>query len=212
MGRWGLSLVLGLMVSGAFAGTACSKSESPADDGTPTKDGGSGDTGSTTLPSPTGDAGTVTTPTTDSGTPAASDGGIQGPSFDLTKIASIQGTFITDQSAVAGAQTNATVTWSFKIDNISDMTQTSGTARWNVQATNVTNGNMSDFGPDTNVDMTVTNVSGKADFNTLSPSYVLVQVNEGKIVDFYFYRRVVDDTETNPTDKPHNVTYTTTAK
>lgn len=214
MRRWAWSLVLGVFV---FVGTssmmACSKASSSEDTGG--KDAGKGDSSSsTTLPSPNpnGDAGTVTTPTTDSGTTPTSDGGISGPSFDLTKIASIQGTFVTDQSAVAGVQTSATVTWSFKIDNISDMSQTSGTARWNVQATNVVGGNMSDFGPDTDVDMTVTNVSGKADFNALTPSYVLVQVNEGKIVDFYFYRRVVDDSETNPTDKPHNVTYTTTAK
>lgn len=210
---WALCNVV--VATALVASAACSKGSTPADDETTSGSdgGGKSDGGGTNLPNPntpgTQDAGSVgpgpTTPT--------SDGGIQGPTFDVTKVASIQGTFVTDKTGLNGVNSNATVTWSFKIDNISDLTQSSGSATWNVQATNVVGGNMSDFPPDVNVALTVTNVSGQAEFNALDPNYVLVQVQDGKIADFFYYRRVIDDNEPQPPpDKPHNVTYTVTTK
>lgn len=216
MRKFGWALCNVVVATALVASAACSKGSTPADDdSTSGGDAGSakGDSGGTNLPNPNTpgkqDAGSVGPGTSDGG----SDGGIQGPTFDVTKVASISGTFVTDKTGLNGVNSNATVTWSFKIDNISDLTQSSGTATWNVQATNVVGGNMSDFPPDVNVALNVTNVSGQAEFNALDPNYVLVQVHDGVIADFYYYRRVISDTEPQPPpDKPHNVTYTVTTK
>lgn len=214
MRRFGWILSNVLVATTLIVVAACSKSSTPADDDSSGGDGGGTRTdsgGGTNLPNPN------TTGNPDAGGGAdvavASDGGIQGPTFDVTKVASIQGTFVTDKSAVNGVSTNATVTWSFKIDQIGDLSSGTGSANWNVQATNVVGGNASDFPPDTNVALDVTSVSGVTEFNALSPSYVLVHINDGKVTDFYFYRRVIDDNEPQPPpDKPHNVTYTVTSK
>jgi hypothetical protein len=192
------------------AAAACSKATVPADDVPASSSGGPShkDGGGTMLPPGVTDDGGG-----GDGSTAGPDGGIQGPTFDLTKIASIQGTFVTDQTGLNGINSNATVTWSFKMDKFSDLSQTSGTANWNVTATNVVGGMASDFPPDVDVPMTYQNVAPKAEFNALTPNYVLVQSFEGKVInDFFYYRRTIGDNETNPPDKPHNVTYTVTLK
>lgn len=204
----------------ALLATACSKASEPAVNDVSPRDGGSSN--------PDGSVNVPTPPVTNNGDPdsstpvTANDGGIQGPAFDMTAIASLQGTFVTDKTGLQGVQSNATVTWSFKIDNIGDATQPVTTAKWSAQATNVTGGNVSDFPPDTNVSLSLQRTSAGADpasgvwelyGNEQSPYvYILVKVEGGHIVDLHYYKRLLDDSETNPADKPRNVIYTATNK
>lgn len=209
--------LLMVALAGGAAVVACSKADDVEAD-EDTGDGGRGDSGAgaetTTAPVPS-----TQNPQGDSGTTTV-DGG-WGPSFDITTVASIQGSFVTDQTAANGVSTGAQVTWSFKIDGIVDATQAVTSAKWSAQATNVSGGPASDFPPDANIALQLQRTSGTDprtatyEFygNELSPYvYVLVKIEAGKIVDLFYYRRLLDDNETNPPDKPHNVSYTVTNK
>ncbi len=202
--------VLTLTAVAAALAPACSKAE-PVDEDPPVKsDGGSssGDGGGVSVQQP-GPA----VPGSDSGTSSTD---AAAPAFDLTKVASIQGTFVTEQTGLNGVNSAATVNWSFKIDAFGDVTQASTTARWNNQATSVTGGNAADFPADTNLTLQVTHPSaGTWEFydNEVSPYvYILVKIADGSIKELYYYRRLLDDSETNPPDLPKNLKYTVTTK
>jgi len=214
------SFFVSLTLASTFVvAAACSKADSvESDDGRPaSREGGT---------APTDEGGiTVTTPPNppkaDGSTTPGPDAG--NPSFDITKVATITGTFVTDQTANDQVPTTSTVTWSFTISGIGDPTQPTTTATWNAHPTNVTGGGTtSDFPPDTNIALSLQQMSGSADpragawefyGNELSPYvYILVKYSAGQIVDFHYYRRILDDTETNPVDKPRNLTFTTTNK
>jgi hypothetical protein len=181
---------------------------------TPVDDGGSLDAGSVDGSGVTAPDGSDSSIELDAAEPA--------PTFEITRVASISGTFVTDKTASDGVPTNATVTWKFTIDAIGDATLASTTARWNAQAVAISGGNASDFPPDTNISLSLTRTSATADPRTgtwefyafqASPHvYILVKVDAGRIIETYYYRRQVEDTETNPPDKPRNVTYSTTSK
>lgn len=143
-----------------------------------------------------------------SGSTSSDDGGVQGPTFDLASVAKIEGSFVTDKTGLNGAQSSATVSWHFKIDQIK-----ATTAQWSAEATDVAGGNLTDFPADTAIELAVTaNGTGSYDLyatqNDPHYAYVLVQIRNNKIADLFYYRRLLDDTETNPADKPRNVVYT----
>jgi len=212
------SLVSIFILTALVVGAACSKADPVEEHGTrrATRDGGGSDDGNvplTTSPTPigTGSDGS-TTPPQDAGN----------PTFDITKVASISGTFVTDMTANDGVSTSSTVTWSFTIDGIGDATQPTTTAKWSAQATTVTGGGTTaDFPPDTNIALSLQQQSGTGDprtgawefyGNELTPYvFILVKYEAGQIVDFYYYRRIVED-EGTPADKPRNLTFTTTNK
>ncbi len=176
-----------------------------------TKDKPAGDSG-LTVPTPVG---TLPTPGVDSGTPVgdAALPNISGPSFDLSKVNTIEGTFVTDKAPVNGIQTNATVTWAFKIQSITP--PPSSTAKWSATATNVVGGNISDFPPVAGLSLSLQQAPSPAQFEFYAAdfgtprNYVLIQHGESRILEFHFYRRLIDDGETQPVaDKPRNIVYT----
>ena len=203
-----------LLSAAAFAcalTAACANSTNTEDTAPKKKEPAAADAG-LTVPVPTG---TLPAQGNDSGTPVADAavGNISGPSFDLAKVSTIEGTFITEKAPVNGLQTNATVTWSFKIANITP--PPSSTATWSAQATNVVNGNVSDFPPVSNLALSLGPAPSPAqyefygsDFGTPS-NYVLIQHAEGRILTFRFYRRTIDNGEPQPPpDEPKSILYT----
>jgi hypothetical protein len=219
----GLASVVSFSVAiGALAtAVACSKADDPGPQGVTRREAGAPQ--SPEQPAPVAQTGgTISVPTADGGTQtvpvdAGQSGGvtgISGPSFDVNTVTSIEGTFVTDQTpGLDGFPTSATVTWSFKIANISP--PPSSTATWTAQATNVGGGNPSDYPAVYDLPVTLQASAAPAQWEFYgddygSPrNYVLVQTGEGKITGFYFFRRVIDDSEPTPVpDQPRNVTYT----
>jgi hypothetical protein len=151
----------------------------------PTADGGAG----------VGDSGTMPEPT------------IVGDPVDLTTAKSIQGTFTTDLPV--GTET-IPVKWAFEISKIAVNASGSGTAVWNSR----TNPADPAYPPSANLALSVQS-TGAGDYEFYGTSdapyaYVLVKISAKKVVDFYYYRRVIGDSEVNPADKPRLVRYTVT--
>jgi hypothetical protein len=151
-------------------------------------------------------------PTTD-GSAGVGDGAttseptIMGDPVDVTKAKSIQGTFLTD---LANGTETIPVKWSFDIGAIAVSAAGTGTAVWNSRTVPAD----AAYPPSVNVALSVQS-TGAGDYEFYGTSaapyaYVLVKISAKKVVDFYYYRRVLDDAEVNPADKPRMVRFTVT--